>query len=442
MKRHSQTVKQPHDVWFWNFTNNSFPVEHRPGPWLPIFQTYPVFFLGNNVWTNYNGRNAPRVNTSYLQAQVTQTPILEFLVNLNPDSGLVTFESTLLHPIFRHVPELDGNKNNNNNNAARDSQTEDDDRSGGDVVAYLHMAIDWVQYFQNLLPAHVQGIVAVLKSPCQGLGYDGVTVSYEIQGLNAVPLGLGDRHDTRYDHMVVSAPFVQLQQRPEASNQQEGSDNVQDTCIPQLDLYLYPSKASEESYQSNQAMHNTLAVVALFALTALVFLIYDATVRRRQWTVMTRVQRQQRLVSNMFPTELRRRVFMNRKKKTDRQRGTDSEDDNETGMGDNTTLASRRTRNRRRRRLVGNPQEEEEEDDFLERHVDEDEEFFEQCLFLDAKQGKQSRHRRRGGNTTEDGSGRTISALANRFFQTTVIHAVGSSGWFKTMLLCNRFELE
>ena len=83
-------------------------MEYRPGPWLPIFQSYPTFLVGSHVWTNYNARNGPRINNTFVLAHATKLPILEVLVNINPDDNTtVTFESTLMHPIFRKVPELD-----------------------------------------------------------------------------------------------------------------------------------------------------------------------------------------------------------------------------------------------------------------------------------------------------------------------------------------------
>ena len=286
------TLRNKDGLWFWNFTDDTFPLEHRPGPWLPIYQTYPTYILAGTAWTNYNARNGPRINNAYVLASATKSPAMEFLVNIHPDDPrLDKLESQIMHPIFTEVPDLDDH-----------DKTKIEDRP--DPVGYLHVAIDWVTYFENLLPDNANGIIAVLKSPCDGVGYDGVAVTYEINGLNAVSMGSGDLHDPKYDDRVVSAPFVQFDYPDNVEELTGGID-----CMPQLSLFLYPSKRFEDSYRTNEALIYTLAVLAIFGFTALVFAIYDFSVRRRQIAVMTRVTQQHRIVANMFPTKIRDRLY-------------------------------------------------------------------------------------------------------------------------------------
>ena len=291
------------------------------------------------------------------------------------------------------------------------------------------MAIDWVQYLSNLVPAHAKGIVAVLKSCCGGHGYDGVTVSYQIRGLHAAPLGLGDHHDPRYDDMVVSAPFVQLQS-PQEQQQSPTTTNtttttllppdVDITCLPQLDLYLYPSRELQDSFSTNQALVYTLVVVSLFGATALVLALYDATVRRRQGTIRTRLQQQERIVSNLLPTELRRCVLpsLRRRQRQEQEPPPNSSDatlDHRSQLGD----------------AANNPIND--DHDVEEFHSlqsesphgddDDDEEYLEDCLRLTPPP-----HERLVYNEEDGLPHSNYQALANRFFQTTVIHAVRAFG--------------
>lgn len=128
-------------------------------------------------------------------------------------------------------------------------------------------------------------------------------MTYQVNGLEALPLGYGDQHDSSYDSLGVTSPFVQLQFPNEIL------DN--EACQSELKLSIYPSKVFEESFYTNTAEFYAAGVIAIFGFTSLVFLIYDVTVRRRQSKVMARVIQQDKIVSNMFPSAIRDRLYRN-----------------------------------------------------------------------------------------------------------------------------------
>eukprot|EP00980_Cylindrotheca_fusiformis_P011983 scaffold2834_cov54-Cylindrotheca_fusiformis.AAC.1 len=182
--------------------------------------------------------------------------------------------------------------------------------------------LPWLEYFKNLLAEGENGIVVVLESACPKLdddiGHqllnqsldesDRYILTYRVDGPNAVFLGEADLHDPEYDSFVVSEVFVDL--KIDQSLLQEG------TCVPVVNLHVYPTAELENSFQTDNGIIYTVTVVAIFAFTTLVFLLYDYSVGRRQRAVMDRVVKQDKIVSDVFPTAIRDRLYENQAKNT------------------------------------------------------------------------------------------------------------------------------
>eukprot|EP00980_Cylindrotheca_fusiformis_P010153 scaffold2261_cov124-Cylindrotheca_fusiformis.AAC.1 len=138
-------------------------------------------------------------------------------------------------------------------------------------------------------------------STTQEVGDASSVVSYRIDGQNVEYLGDSDVHNPKFDAMEIGDAFVDL-----GIN---GSQLAEGTCIPTLTLHVYPSEDLEKSFQTSNATLYTIVVVVIFIFTSLVFLLYDYFVRRRQMKVMERIVRQDKIVSNVFPTAIRDRLY-------------------------------------------------------------------------------------------------------------------------------------
>eukprot|EP00980_Cylindrotheca_fusiformis_P004906 scaffold1043_cov117-Cylindrotheca_fusiformis.AAC.1 len=192
--------------------------------------------------------------------------------------------------------------------------TEAEDRK---IVAITGIGLHWLDYFKNVLTDNEQGLVVVLESACPQLANDGAfpdistesernIITYQVNGPKAVLLGEDDLHDPNYDALVVSETFVDLD--IDQSQLPEGS------CIPVLTLHVYPSAELEDSFQTDNSTIYTVVVVAIFAFTTLVFLLYDYSVGKRQTAAMDRILKQDRIVSDVFPTAIRDRLYENQAK--------------------------------------------------------------------------------------------------------------------------------
>ena len=266
-------------VYGWNASAFAIYQEVGPGPVVPTWQSLPLLALGVPP-TNYNALSEPRVYRNFRTAIETNGPSIAFG---NSIEGELTgdfryvLDSQLIQPIFETI------------------QNEGDAKKPK-AVGIVQLALNWPALFEYLLPKDVKGIVLILSSSCSEDAY-----SFEINGWEVDPLGPGDLHDPAYDYMGFSSPFVKLDYVTK--------DIPDDICLSTLTLSLYPSTAFEESFYTNEAIYYTVGVCAIFLFTSIVFCVYDLSVRRRQYKVMARVIRQDKIVSDMFPTAIKDKLY-------------------------------------------------------------------------------------------------------------------------------------
>eukprot|EP00980_Cylindrotheca_fusiformis_P005314 scaffold1136_cov146-Cylindrotheca_fusiformis.AAC.27 len=302
----------------------------RPGEVAPWFQTYPVgMFVGDSVLvSNIDSILASRQTEEiYSITKITRRPNIGF-TRISIDADTTIPGSQILQPIFdRADTEADGRK----------------------MVAYLIISLPWMGYFTDLLADGEDGIIVVLESACPKLVEDGIPsgrenltesdrniVTYQVDGPNAVLLGEADLHDPKYDSLVVNIVFLDL--GVDQSQLPEGS------CVPKLTLHVYPSAALEESFKTDNSLIYTVVIVVIFAFTCLVFMLYDFSVGRRQRTVMDRIVKQDRIVSDVFPTAIRDRLYENQAKNVSNGIGIEGDDGtfglNENFYGRSSTVGS------------------------------------------------------------------------------------------------------
>jgi hypothetical protein len=91
------------------------------------------------------------------------------------------------------------------------------------------------------------------------------------------------------------------------SRSYSGLKVVNDTC-PYF-LRLFPSQTMENDYTSNDPILFTICAVLIFAFTSAVFIVYDRLVEKRQKTVMSSAVHTSAIVSSLFPSTVRGRLF-------------------------------------------------------------------------------------------------------------------------------------
>lgn len=96
---------------------------------------------------------------------------------------------------------------------------------------------------------------------------------------------------------------------------------------------MYPSAELEERFNSTKSLVATLAIVAIFIFTSATFLLYDYCVGQRQRKVMQRIQAQELIVSNVFPSAIRDRLYNNEDRQVNKSNPLAFDDEDEaTGV--------------------------------------------------------------------------------------------------------------
>eukprot|EP00980_Cylindrotheca_fusiformis_P012967 scaffold3236_cov66-Cylindrotheca_fusiformis.AAC.33 len=279
----------------YDFENDFIPTAvSRSGPVLPVWQSYPLETDPVNplLGTNYDLLSGQQIKDLFEITSEILGPTIGITQEITSANTTVE-RSQIMQPIFQQV------------------DTRAEDRT---LVGVVWLQLHWIEYFQNLFVEGVEPLIVVLTSSCPKVDplsrntLEEVDVlSYEIQGPVATFLGEVDAHDPAYDEYVMTDVFLDLQVDP--SKLPEGR------CVPKLTLNVYPTKIMEDSFFSSKAITYASVVAVIFIFTSLVFLLYDYFVRRRQSKVMDRIIKQDQIVSDVFPSAIRDRLYGDQTKK-------------------------------------------------------------------------------------------------------------------------------
>ena len=171
------------------------------------------------------------------------------------------------------------------------------------VAGMLTTNIYWKLFFQNVLPEDARGIIVVLENTFEQ------TFTYRVDGLIATFLGDGDLHDTAYDYLGQTAMMGDYIKEMADPTTQSYS------AAPLLGEYgdykisVYPSSDTEADHLTNEPIFYTIIVGAVFLLTAAVFVLYDYFSERRQRVVMDNAIKSGALISSLFPSNIRDRLY-------------------------------------------------------------------------------------------------------------------------------------
>jgi hypothetical protein len=150
-----------------------------------------------------------------------------------------------------------------------------------------------VTSFENIMDNVVQeganGIVCVISDSC------GTDITYELNGPESTFLGNADLHDKRFDKFMRSAQLEAYE------------TIVEGMCVHELKVY--PSATLRASYDTNHPAIYTSVVALAFVVTALLLIIYDRMITRRQEKTMDSAIRTSNLVASMFPENVRDRLM-------------------------------------------------------------------------------------------------------------------------------------
>lgn len=172
-----------------------------------------------------------------------------------------------------------------------------------EIVATLMAVIHWEDYLRaDTLPPEANGIVCVLANEC------GQTHSFEIVNGQVISLGQGDFHDVFFDQLESALDLKSFGGNgADTLEQTEYSTGTINNDYCPYSLSIYPS--SRQFVVTNRPVIVTIAVLIVFAVTGFVFAVYDSIVEKRQQVLVKRAVRSHQIVSQLFPSNVRDRLF-------------------------------------------------------------------------------------------------------------------------------------
>jgi class 3 adenylate cyclase len=177
----------------------------------------------------------------------------------------------------------------------------DYDPSKNQLVALLSGIIYWRSLIRDILPKGSNGIHLVFSNPCTK------SFTYEINGPKVRFLGGADHHQSKYSSKGISRSLNEIRRSTKNSLVYTGAPLDEEYCT--MTLQAYPSDTMKASYTTSNPIIFTIAVIFIFAFVSLVFYLYDAKVERRQQSVMSSAVRTSAIVSSLFPSEVRDRLY-------------------------------------------------------------------------------------------------------------------------------------
>ena len=178
---------------------------------------------------------------------------------------------------------------------------DDYDPSDRKIVGVLAVNIYWRDMIRNILPMGSNGIHFIADNSCTE------SFTFQINGPTVRYLGVGDHHDKEYDHLGIHSTLTDLNDFAIRDSTYSGAPLETEFCP--FTLHVYPSDTMKAAYTSDLPIIFTVVTVLIFAFTSLVFCFYDYKVERRQQTVMQTAVRSTAIVSSLFPSAVRDRLY-------------------------------------------------------------------------------------------------------------------------------------
>jgi hypothetical protein len=158
-----------------------------------------------------------------------------------------------------------------------------------EVVGFLVGVTVFSNLLDRLLPQGRDGIIGVLDDTC------GNTISFELSGGKAEFLGYEDFHEPEFDEYESYEPNIEMYK-----------EAVDDLYVH--DLHIYPSSKFRESFNTTTPYIYASVVALAFLVTAILMVVYDMMVNRRQSRTIKVAVRTQAIVTSLFPKEIGKKL--------------------------------------------------------------------------------------------------------------------------------------
>jgi class 3 adenylate cyclase len=169
------------------------------------------------------------------------------------------------------------------------------------VIGSVVFDLDWTFISGSTVPFGSQGIQIVLENSC------GQHRTFASNGNTIVYVGDGDLHDPTFSDMFQQSTFEEYRLIQSATAPHATGETSHLDCAYRITVYS--SEDFRSSFLSHKPRLYALVVFMIFVFTSLLFVAYDCYVSRRQRKVMSVALQRDEIVSSLFPTAVRERLF-------------------------------------------------------------------------------------------------------------------------------------
>lgn len=178
-----------------------------------------------------------------------------------------------------------------------------EDASLQTLVGIVHAQIPWHTFLMGQLPRTIApGLKLVLRQSCGEID----TITYRLDGPDVAFSGITYQPQPEFSHLRQTAT---LEPFPAVKG-----------C--EITMHAYATSDFRAHFQSNEPYYYLGAIIGIFVVAAMAFLIYDRAVEVRQEIVMAKVARSNAIVNSLFPTQVRDRLMAGEANEEDFLSGT------------------------------------------------------------------------------------------------------------------------
>ena len=173
---------------------------------------------------------------------------------------------------------------------------------GGEVQGFAMAVFTWQDFFSNMLPDDIHGIICVLRNPCNGQAH-----TFQLQGRTATFLGDSDMHHNKYEHLSRRTILTETVSYGVIVDESNGVTTKVSPCNFEVDFYASTEFSSD--VDSNGPLIFTVSIAFVFVGTGVVFLVYVYLIGNRQNKVLAVAASTSAIVSSLFPSTVRDRIL-------------------------------------------------------------------------------------------------------------------------------------
>ena len=251
------------------------PVDPNEGPFSPVWTLSPPPRADNVEVINYNlrARLVLQEAVNYIAANKRPT----FLDVCNQAAWFGNQENTEVPQAVVAFPVYSGYN-----------------EETSDIIGHLVAIIPWQIFLQDIIPDDTPALRSVLDNTCDEV------FTMEVQGPDANFVSAEDLHDKTFEDMAIRSQFANIGDEIDdhETNRRTQESNVQ-TC--RYSITIYPTKAFEGDYFSEEPIMFASVVVGIFFVTTILFVIFDCYLVERTEKVMDVALKQNAIVSSLFP---------------------------------------------------------------------------------------------------------------------------------------------